>query len=116
MENNCLRVVNYAQAVLPQPRAVVGVFIVSGFVSFVESSEPFPDRAGSHQKCGRAIIHIAAKHIHRREWSVAAAVSETGAIAPYDASGLLQGPIQQDQTSAHRSDIWRGSNRIERRC
>ena len=84
--------------------AVIGVFIVKGFETFVESAQPFPGRARSHQKCRRAIIHIPAKHIHRREWSVAAAVSETGAIAPYDASGLLQGPIQQDQTSAHRSD------------
>src|SRR5205085_11223184 len=84
MENNCLRIVNHAQAVLPQPRAVVGVFIVKGFVTFVESAQPFPGCARSHQKCRRTIIYIPAKHIHRGEWIVSAAVSEAGAVAPYD--------------------------------
>src|SRR5437870_3989551 len=46
MENNCVWVVHHAQAVLPQPRAVIGVFVVGRLETLVEAAEPLPGRAG----------------------------------------------------------------------
>ena len=76
MHDNGIRFVHDAKAMLPQSRAVIGVFVVGGFESLIESPETLPRGARSQQKRGRAIVHVAAKHVHGCKGIVASAVSE----------------------------------------
>ena len=76
MQNHGVRIVDDAEALLPQSGAIIGVFIVGRLESFVEASEPPPGRARRQQECSGAIIHIAAEHVRGRKWIVAAPIAE----------------------------------------
>src|SRR5207249_8968003 len=67
VQNRGLRVVNNAQAALPQPRAIVRVLIIGRLESLIESPKPLPGRAWRQKECRRAVVHIAAKHVQDRK-------------------------------------------------
>ena len=76
VQNHGPRFVNNAQAALPQPRAIIGVLIIGRLESLIESPEPLPGRAWRQKECCRAVVHIAAKHVHGGKRVVAAAIAE----------------------------------------
>src|SRR5262249_18734603 len=89
VNDNRVRVVNDAQTVLPQARAVVCFFVVGRSEYFREAAKLIPCGSSREQESSRAVIDIASKHVHRRKRIVAAAVPQTGSVAPDDASCLL---------------------------
>ena len=105
MQNRGARFIHDAQALFPESHAVVGFLVVGGFEDLVKAAKPLPHGSRRQQECGRAVVHIAAEHVHRGERIVAAPVTQAASVAPQNASGFLQHPVEQDHPSTYSSDI-----------
>src|SRR5207247_5687914 len=113
VQNRGLWVVNSTQAATPQPREIIRVIIIGRLESLIESPEPLPGRTWRQKECRRAVVHIAAKHVHGSKRVVAAAIAEARSVAPHDTPGFLQAPIEHDQTAAYRSNPRVLANRLQ---
>src|SRR5262245_19955267 len=96
MQEHCVRLEDHAQASLPEPHAIVGILVVSGFVSFVKPAHLIPELAWRQKKGARTIVHIAPEHVRRSKRIVSATIPKTRPIAPDDASGFLKRTVEKD--------------------
>src|SRR5437764_838373 len=100
MEQDRIRVVHHAQALFAYSRTVVRIFIIGRLECFVESFQLFPHGAWREKKSGRTIVDVAAEHVHRGKWIIAASITQARTVAPDDAARFLQGAIEKNLAAA----------------
>src|SRR5690349_12443061 len=76
MKKDGIRIVHNSKPALPQASAVIRFFVVSGFEGFIETPRLFPDFSWCEQKRARAVVDIAAEHVHRGKRIVATAITQ----------------------------------------
>src|SRR6202050_1226040 len=104
VENDRFGLVDDAEAGLPQTHTIVSLFVVRRHIGFVESTKLLEKLSTGKQEGARTIIPLAAKHIGRRGWRIAAPVSDGRAILPDHRACFLKRAVGQDKSSANRAD------------
>jgi hypothetical protein len=89
---------------LPQPHAVIGLFVIGGRETLVEAAKRMKAGSRREQEGAGAIIHIALEHHIWRRRVLTPRISAAGAVLPDDGTGFLQRAIRQDDPPADRTN------------
>src|SRR5271157_1918943 len=99
--DGCTWLVAYRPAGLPEPHAIIGLFVIRGDKRLIQTTELVPERSRCKKKRAGAEVNEARKHVGTGGRVVASAISLAGSVVPDKATGLLQGSIWQDQATTH---------------
>ena len=103
MADHAARLINHGMTGGAYGKAVVGILVVSGHETIVETAELLPERAAREQAGARDVIDLAAVVVGRQIRCVGTPEVPARRVAPDDATRLLQPAIGKQELRAHYS-------------